>query len=361
MNAGVGGLAPRGAVLVPRSHLGYACERTLVCCHEPTRAPLGDDELPRVTAALTAAGAVEHARGVAAAREQVDATSGPTSVVAHHEGRCVHLRQAPARCELHALGGLDALGLACRNYPRLVTRMPDGSSEVAFNFHCPTASRLLVADPRPLILEPVDARTFPFPPSREAPPELALEPGGGRRLSLSDLFEWRRWWWRELSTDREDPLRLLARLARLHVAPFDRDPVVAPTPLDGGAFQREVGNLEAWVVCRGLERLPERGATYEEVRWPVRRETAEPMTGAALMAALAPVAPMLHALLDHTILLVGLHDGRALSPYLTTAARRAVLIARFCDALCHRTPFRLATLMADLFSATALVEPLATP
>lgn len=350
-----------GPVLVPRSHAHYACERSLVCCGEPIRAPLTDDELPSVERALsrTPAGRALSAL-VLNGRERVPTSAGVIEVLAHEGGRCVHLRHDPGRCALHEAAGLDALGSACRNYPRLVTRLPDESLEVAFNLSCPTASRLLVSDPRPLTFVAIEPEAFPYPPSREVSAAIALRPDEpGTAMALERFLELRKAWWRELATERGNPTRLLSRLALMSGAPQ-----LAPDPPDDLAtlpplLSRGMTQLEGWLVFRGLAAIPERGQHYDELRWPVSRELAEEAGLRALAAAAEPIAEVMHAFADHQVLVAGLHDSRALVPWLRTAARRAVLIIRLVDALCHRAPFRIRTLVADLVSASTLVEPLA--
>lgn len=349
-----------GPVLIPRSHAHYACERSLVCCGEPVRAPLTDEELPAVELALSR---TEAGRALSAlalrSRERVPTSAGVINVLAHEGGRCVHLRHDPGRCALHEAAGLDALGSACRNYPRLVTRLPDESLEVAFNLSCPTASRLLVSDPRPLTFVSLAPETFPYPPSREVPAAIALRPGEpDKALRLERVLELRQAWWRELAIERNSPTRLLARLALLSAAPQ-----LEPDPPDDLAtlpplLARGMTQLEGWLVFRGLEALPDRAATYDDLRWPVARELAAEVALDELVAAAEPIAEVLHAFVDHQVLVGGLHDSRALIPWLRTAARRAVLIVRLVDALCHRTPFRSRTLLADLIAASTLVEPL---
>ena len=344
-----------GVVRVPKSHADYACERTLVCCGEPTRAPISDAELPPIERALSHTPSLREA--VRARREVVETPGGDLVVHAQDGGRCVHLRQDPGRCALHEAGGLDALGLACRNYPRLVTRMPDGHLEVAFNLRCPTASRLLVTSPAPLTWS--EPTVFPFPPSREAPREVRLRPAEPDTFSLASLLEWRAAWWRELAENRRDPECLVARIQALHTAPELWPKAPEPGPL--GSLGAGATSLEGWLFFCGLGALPDRGPTYDALRWPVQREAGEPVTLGAFIAMAEPVAPVLHAFLDHQILLAGLHDRRALVPWSRTAARRAVVIIRLVDALCHRTPYRLATILADLVSSSTLVEPLVGP
>lgn len=352
-----------GPVLVPRSHAHYACERSLLCCGEPVRAPLTDEELPAVERALmrTPAGRAL-SELVLKGRERVPTSAGVIDVLAHDHGRCVHLRHDPGRCAVHEAAGLDALGSACRNYPRLVTRLPDETIEVAFNLSCPTASRLLVSDPRPLGFVTVEPATFPYPPSREVPAAIALRPDEPETaLGLDRFLELRQAWWRELATERANPTRLISRIALLSAAPhLEPDP---PDDLEDlpPLLSRGMTQLEGWLVFRGLAAIPERGANYDELRWPVSRELADEAGLRALSAAAEPVAEVLHAFLDHQVLVAGLHDSRALIPWLRTAARRAVLIIRLVDALCHRTPFRVRTLLADLVSASTLVEPLVGP
>jgi len=349
-------------IRIPTSHVAYACERSLVCCQAPTRAPCHDDDLAAMRPVLerTEAGRALFPI-IAARREAVPTTAGDSVVFEQVDGRCVHLDLETPSCHIHAQSGLDALSLACRNFPRLVTRVGD-AVEVAFNLSCPTAARLLVESAGPITFSDVLPASFPFPVSRVAPAEIAVLPGDAEsHIDRDGVLALRAAWWRIFATERDDPARLVSRASYLHFSsdeppdgPDDIDPrVVHETFLEG------LTGLEAHLFARGFERIPDRGQLYLSQRWPVTREVMEPITSKELRLAASVMAPALHAFLDHQVLLAGIHDGRAVGPFLRNAARRAIGIVRHVDALCHRVPISRSQLLADAVSASMLVEPLA--
>ncbi len=349
-------------IRVPTSHVAYACERSLVCCQAPTRAPCHDEDLAAMRPVLER---TEAGRSlfpiIAARREAVPTTAGDTVVFEQVDGRCVHLDLETPSCHIHAQSGLDALSLACRNFPRLVTQLGD-AVEVAFNLSCPTAARLLVENAGPIGFSDVAATSFPFPVSRVAAERVAVLPGDSENnLDRDGMLALRAAWWRILATDRDDPARLVSRASYLHFSP--EDPPDGPADIDPRivheTFLEGLTGLEAHLFARGFERIPERAQVYLAHRWPVTREVMGPITSKELRLAASVMAPALHAFLDHQVLLAGVHDGRAVGPFLRNAARRAIGIVRHVDAMCHRVPFSRSQLIADAISASMLVEPLA--
>jgi hypothetical protein len=298
---------------------------------------------------------------IAARREAVPTTAGDSVVFEQVDGRCVHLDLETPSCHIHAQSGLDALSLACRNFPRLVTRVDD-TVEVAFNLSCPTAARLLVESAGPIAFSEVAATSFPFPVSRVAVERVAVSPGDTENnIARDGMLALRAAWWRIFATDRDDPARLVSRASYLHFSPDD--PPDGPDEIDPRivheTFLEGLTGLEAHLFARGFERIPDRSKTYLSQRWPVTRDVMEKITSKELRLAASVMAPALHAFLDHQVLLAGIHDGRAVGPFLRNAARRVIGIVRHVDALCHRVPFSRSQLIADAVSASMLVEPLA--
>jgi len=301
---------------------------------------------------------------IAARREVVATTAGESVVFEQVDGRCVHLDLETPSCHIHAESGLDALSLACRNFPRLVTRVGD-AVEVAFNLSCPTASRLLVESAGPIAFSELMPTSFPFPISRIAPDVVAVLPGDAESAIDRDgpdgMLALRAAWWRIFATERDDPARLISRASYLHFSP--EDPPDGPDNIDPRivheTFLEGLTGLEAHLFARGLERIPDRAQLYLSHRFPVTREVLEPITSKNLRLAASVMAPALHAFLDHQVLVAGIHDGRAVGPFLRNAARRAIGIVRHVDALCHRVPISRSQLIADAVSASMLVEPLA--
>lgn len=339
-------------VRLPAAFLNYACERSLVCCQEPVRAPCSPEEEARIARRLASTEAGRAHLPILHAGFQ---DSGGTRVFAQHagHGRCVHLladagAEREPGCALHLLGGLDALSAACRNYPRAIAGLPleDGAGvalEVLFLLACPTAAGMLVRDPSPFRFVEVPLEGWLYPAHAEV----------GREV-LEEVRELRRAWWAALAEDRGDPRRLAGVLGALLDAPYEPTRAgrvasgehVAPSLL-GGARSIDVG-----VMLEALERVPERGPTYGAVRWEVRRRAMEETSGAALLDALDIAPELLTAFLDHQIPWARVHDLRPFHAWLRTMTRRVVLTARLADTLLDKTPFAIDTLFADLFMAS---------
>src|SRR5829696_8142736 len=90
-------------------HASYRCRRTGVCCSANWKIPFDLAELDVVAALPITSGAVDHT------------ANGGSAVMSR--GRCTFLETDAAEshaCEIHRLGGHQALPLTCRMFPRVV-------------------------------------------------------------------------------------------------------------------------------------------------------------------------------------------------------------------------------------------------
>ena len=330
-------------VRLPEIFLSYGCRRSLVCCHAPLRAPCDDHDLPRVRERLASSEAGRaYLPIVEAGLEQANGER-----VFRHDGRgrCVHVfeHDAEVGCSLHQLGGLDAMSVACRNYPRWVCALPEGY-EAVFFLGCPTAARMLVDDPRPFRWAEVPLETWTFPPTRTA------DARGVERVSAM-----RAQWWTALGTDRGDAERLAMLLgAMLESRVTDPRADTIKRCLAGFAA------FEVAFVHDALARLPGRGAIYDGLRWEVTAELARATTRKTLLDALDIAPLVISALAEHLVAFGGLHDSRPLHHWIRTVARRSLFVARATDALIARVPYAIDTLVADLISGVMVVDAGAT-
>lgn len=346
-------------VRLPAAYLAYACERSLMCCKDPVRAPCSPEAEARIAQRLASTEAgrahlpILHAGFEDSGGQRVFAQDADT-------GRCVHLVADPGvqpGCSLQLIGGFDALSNACRNYPRAIAGLPaeEGSEaalEVLFLLACPTAAKLLVRDPSPFRFVEVPLEGWAYPAHAQV-----------ERAAIDEVRELRRGWWDALAIERHDPRRLADVLGALMTAPYQ--PAVVERAASGddvepgllGGFR----SIDVGVMLAAIERLPERGATYGSVRWEVRRKAMEDTTGGALLEALDVAPELLAAFLDHQIPWARVHDPRPFHVWAQTMARRAVLTARLVDALLDKVPFGIDTLFADVFTASIHLDTHALP
>lgn len=374
-------------IQIPRPFVAYQCERSLVCCKDPIRAPCDPDEEARIAALLAR---TERGRArlpiLHAGFDEVQGVRAFKQV--DHD--CVHLARSgelgpePA-CHLHHEAGIEALAPACRNYPRWVARVlddpsaapvasaspdaptahesspahPEDTIEAVFLLACPTAAKLLVRDPAPFAFVEVTARAFPFAPVRDERAPFALSPEpAAPTADLAAIRQLRHAWWSYLAVRRDDPAHLLHALAAWYVHPLEAlapsDPAPAeilPNLLDG------LSTVEARFVIDALENLPDRGPNYGLARWDIWRDLTRPISARDLIAACDIAPQLVAAFLDQLVAFLGLHDGRPVATYLRAMVRRALALIRGADALIARVPFAIDTLFADLFVAATHLEP----
>lgn len=349
---------PMSTVRMPAVFEHYACQRSMICCGEPVRAPCEDDERDRIRPVLAS---TAQGRGYLPIFEASTEVFLNTKVFKHDDGHCQHLRfegkkgATESGCSLHFIGGVDALSTACRNYPRWVTRLAvepgsQAEMEAMFLLACPTAAGLLVRDPRPFSFVEVPVATWIYTPTREASIEATA-----RAQML------REGWWRVLANGRGDPERLLAVLDAMLKVPLvapegepERSAEITPSLLHG------IGIVEAGHMLGVLEQMPDRGATYAAHHWDVRHDISLDVERAALVEMLAIAPELLSAYLDHSVPFAGLHDERPTHHWMKTTVRRAVAIARLADALLARVPFGIDILFADLFVCTMQLDAMLT-
>jgi len=375
-------------VRLPAPFLRYACGRSLMCCKYPVRAPCDEDEEARITKVLASSEAgrayipilqagFESALGARAFKQKdehcvhlVSASAAPGASKAASEGlrqdgeaSTVGLRkdggastEDPGGCSLHFLGGLDALGTACRNYPRWITRLPpEPNSEVlleaVFYLTCPTAARMLVADPSPFRFVEVPLETWPYSSMREATPAA---------LALATPF--RAGWWSVLADRRHDTERLCAVLDAMYtdpLAPPSGDPMITSSPNEG--LLQGIRSSDVYFLHDVLERIPERGRSYASLHWELKVDLEHQVTRRELLDALDIAPELLAAFIDHMVPIAGLHDSRPVPQWLRMAVRRTIAVARLADALLARVPFGIDTLFGDLFTAAMHPDPMTPP
>ncbi|MCC6621995.1 MAG: hypothetical protein IT385_12105 [Deltaproteobacteria bacterium] len=344
-------------LFVPSAFVDYACERSLLCCEHPVRAPVPRADRPRMLGLLARTGPGRLIAETLAERVTHEWPGSAEPVWRQRDGRCVNLAGSASRdaasldtaaraCELHAAAGLEALPSSCRNYPRWVTELPD-RTEVAFSLTCPTAARLLATSRAPWALVPLHDDAWPYAATLRVAGDVPLTVD--RHAPLADVLALREAWWAALDAAREDPGALLATLARMAHAPLDPGASATP-PLD-----RELAGGVAQTALSALERLPDRAA-YTSVRWEVFAELAQPMSARALDLATDPVAAPLARFASHGLQWVGVHDPRPVDAMMRIVVRRALLVVRLVDALCARVPYPLSTLVRDTFCAASYID-----
>lgn len=338
-------------VRMPAPFQHYACQRSLVCCHHPLRAPIEEEEEAHITKVLASTDPGRARLPIfQAGFERMEGIR----VYKHVDDRCVHLvvppedddhDHEPGGCALHYIGGLDILGTACRNYPRMVTSLPEaeGSTvqmEVLFSPSCPTAASLLVKDPAPFRFVEVPLDTWIYPPTR------AANTTGVRLMTAL-----RSQWWRVLADGREDTERLLAVLDAIWNDPYE-PPASEPTRGEvSPEILRGPQSIEVDHVHAALERIPKRGRTYATHHWDLRRDLTVDLTQRQLLDMLDIAPELLVAFLDHLVPFAGLHDPRPVHHCLRAAVRRTIAVARMADSLLSCVPYGINTLFGDLITA----------
>lgn len=330
---------------LPRTFTTYACERSLVCCQHPVRAPVPADDELRVRRVLALAPDGQLLAQTLAERIAPEWSGGRERVWRQRDGRCVNLDAEARACELHRAAGLEALPSSCRNFPRWVSALPD-RIEAAFALTCPTAARLLVEDPSPFALVDAPRADWPYAPTRRVGDDVAWTVT--TRAPIADALALRAGWWRRLAEVGEDAAALARVLAAMQEAPLDPGHVPA----------REVGNElgagDAQTALAALERLPDRDG-YVAARWAAFADLVQPLRPSALVWAIEPATASFVRLASQGVQWVGVHDPRPAELAFALVARRVVLAVRLVDALCSHVPYPLRSLLRDAFSACTFV------
>jgi len=330
---------------MPKAFVGYACERSLVCCHHPIRAPVPTEDRPRLLRALAGTEEGRRLADTLADRIAPDWPGGPDPVWRQRDGVCINLDPATPACELHRAGGLDALPASCRNFPRWVAELPD-RIEVAFTLTCPTAARLFATATGPWEMITTPADGWPFAPTARVDGDVPLT--ADRSAPLADALALRASWWSEVERAGEDAGALVEVLGRMAHAPLDPGATGAPPP------STELRGALAQQALAALERLPGRTA-YAGIRWETFAELAQPMSTSALRFALDPAPAMVARFVSHGLQWVAVHDPRPVAHVVQRVVMRTVLAARLVDATCTRVAYPVATLFRDAFSAASFV------
>jgi hypothetical protein len=356
-------------VRLPACFRHYACQRSLQCCRHPLRAPCEPEDETRIAKLLAS---------TEAGRAHLPILSGgfetlrDMRVFKHVGDSCVHLVGGPREragapvpevepgCALQSIAGLDALAPACRNFPRSVARLPEADEaspadqapeiEVLFLLACPTAARLLVADPSPFRFVAVPLDQWRYPPVRDVSGE-----------TLAAVRDLRTGWWSVLSERRDDSERLMAVLAALYRDPSSPPARLSPALTIPEALLRGPKGFEIGFVHDALERLPERGAHYAGLHWDLWHELTREITRRELHDALDIAPELLVALIDQLIPFAAMHDERPPHDWLRSVVRRTLAVARMADALLTRVPFAIDVLFADLIVGATHLDATGTP
>lgn len=339
-------------VVLPRAFVGYACQRSLVCCSAPVRAPVPDAERPRLRAALLASN--EEGRLIAETLDErlVRQTPSPTSPIVwrHRDDVCLNLDPVHKSCSIHAAAGLGALPTSCRNYPRWIAQVPGEVPrlEVAFALTCPTAAAMLARHDEPFELVPLDDPSWPYGSDKVAPSEPAWH--GVATAPLDRVLALREAWWARLAEARSDPARLIATLTGLELDPLGSGLAVAdPTARNAIA-------LGAQAALLALERTPVRGASYRAQRARVLSELTREVPPRELESMVGAAPELVAAFASAGVQWLAVHDPRPVSEVAAIVARRAWLVVRLVDALCTLLPYGLTTLFGDAFAASSFVD-----
>lgn len=158
---------------------GYACRHAGACCSSGWPIPIERAAVAAVQAAID----VGRLRVAATAREadwRLPASGLPGDVAGVLRvapgGACVFRDPVTRRCVVHGSVGVDALPMACRQFPRIVLADPRGTF-VTLSHYCPTAAARLF-DPVPLAIVtdppafPADAAYDPLDARDVLPPLL---------------------------------------------------------------------------------------------------------------------------------------------------------------------------------------------
>jgi hypothetical protein len=205
---------------------------------------------------------------------------------------------------------------------------------------CPTAARMMVADPSPFRFAELPLEGWHHPATRST-----------SREALQSVAPLRRGWWDLLSEGRDDPERLAQLLAALHAEPLSPPARLARAKADPAALLGGLPSVEVGFVLDALGRQRARGVYYAPLRWELWRELTREVGHARLLNALDVAPPLLYAFVDHHVPFAGVHDPRPPGHWLRSAARRAVACARLVDLLLARVPFGIDTLFADACAA----------
>ena len=304
---------------VPEVLAAYQCQRSMACCQIPWKATLRPEELRDL----------QLARGPAAEllRSAVHTRLG-TPMLAQPQGVCTLLDVEGRACRVHQLGGLAALLVGCRLFPRSVVDTPEGC-EIGFSLCCPTAASMVVDRPIPFVWADL-TQPLPhegYPPSRKVGDRLPASRSAD--WSMAEVRAWRQGWWQRLADPQQPLMQWLADALRTPL-----DPQVAGVGQDL-AHRPELGALlTPWTqaqvhpVTEGLGRLRDTGPEHRAVMrthwqaWLAPADLSVVQRAALRHRALASCCAGLW--LQHA----AVHDGAALGESLTKTAKQVGQLLR---------------------------------
>lgn len=304
---------PAPAARLPAVLAGYRCGRSLACCQLPWKATLQPAELPVLLAGPLPASQL--LRGALSQRPGTPLLSQPGGV-------CSLLDPQAQACRLQQSGGLSALPLACRNFPRSVVETPQGR-EVAFLLACPTAAAMVVAQPQPFawqrLDDPQDLENYPV--YRRVADRVAASRAAD--WTLAELERWREGWWQRLADPHQDLLQILSDAIRTPLDPWTKAPTDSASVLSQPWTQPQVQ-----AVTEALSRLRDSGELHRsQVRdhWQRWLQPADPQAIREAAQHYRPLASCCAGLwLQHA----AVHDGRPLGEALGLVARQTGQLLR---------------------------------
>jgi hypothetical protein len=295
-------------VRLPASMTEYTCRRSLLCCRPPWRVWLGPGEAEAIRERVGASTDDETAEPLERRlAEAVQSRAGGARLLRQNDFGCAMLDRPSPGCTLRLVGGLDAMPLQCRNFPRSVVTTPTGT-EVAFRLDCPTVAAMVVDDPRPFEWARAEAETWSWPPMGRVADVIRWTTHGTMALATFETL--RQGWWSEFDrchVDAEDDSSLPDVLAAMIDSPDD------PTVKAGAELQGLIDVLASDatnLVLSFLARLPKRGIAYWEERESFMTLLRTPPVEKDLRSAAAECARELAAAAGLVLQMVGLHDGR---------------------------------------------------
>jgi hypothetical protein len=298
---------------LPAVLAGYRCGRSLACCQLPWKATLQPGELPALLAGPMPA--AQLLRGALSRRPGTPLLSQPGGV-------CSLLDPQAQACRLQQSGGLTALPLACRNFPRSVVETPQGR-EVAFLLACPTAAALVVAQPQPFawqsLQDPQDLDNYPA--YRRVADRVAASRAAD--WTLAELERWREGWWQRLGDPDQELLQILSDAQRTPLDPWTKSPIDPASVLPQPWTQPQVQ-----AVTEALSRLRDSGELHRSQVRNLWQRWLQPADPQAIREAAQQHRQLASCCAGLWLQHAAVHDGRPLGEAMGIVAHQTGQLLR---------------------------------
>ena len=238
------------------------------------------------------------------------------ALLAQTGDRCAMLDVEAPECALHKAGGLGALPMQCRNFPRSVVDT-DAGVEVAFHLDCPTVSRYVASEPAPFRW--VEDKTWSYPLFARVERDVVWT--ADERRPFSELESLRRRWWDELST-RGVHGEIVEVVDAMVTEPTRPDSRACASIVPSAATLHASG---AQLARAFLEHLPGRGACYAESASLITPALESEHTVEALSSFSADALSSFSCAAGLLIAHAGVHDGRTIDAGIRLAGRQVAL------------------------------------